>query len=1179
MTSRVAGVPEGARRAVLAALAAAVLAGLPAAAAAADPAAGRPVPGAGLPDPAAFVVSPGDAPSQMYEDLLANEGRRFDFDARGMPVDPPAAGRIELATAAAGMRREVYGFLPYWQVADPDTRLDFRLVTHIAYFSVGVDRRGNLARRNADGTATTGWAGWTSARMTAVIQAAHARRSRVTLTVSAFAWTAGQAAVQKALLGSAAARRNLARQAAAAVRDRGADGVNLDFEPLVAGAEDGFVALVRAIRTELDRVRPGMHLSFDTLGYPGNYPLEAALAAGGASAVFVMGYDYRTAGSAYAGSIDPLAGPAYDLADTVRAYLARVPASRVILGVPYYGRAWSTVSDAVNARTRTGATYGWSAAVPYATAARYAAEHGRRYDGREVSAWTAYRLRTCSSAGCATSWRQLYYDDAATLAARYDLVNRAGLRGTGIWALGYDGARPELYQVLADKFLHDTTAPLAGIVAFPAAAQPNEGFVVRWTAEDDWSGIAGYDVQVSADGGPWTAWLTGTTATSGTYLGSDNHGYAFRVRARDGKGNASPWDVGSVYRATPTLAEGGFVRITTDGLNLRAAPTTSAARAGTAAAGDVFAVTGGPVAADGYTWYELSGPVTSWGPAGYVPAGLWAALAGPGAPNGVAVRAPNATILGAIIRYVAFGGVTGPTIGPSAAAAGARSFSPNGDGSRDVLAIRWSNRRPLDSLALRVFAIDGAPLGSTVLDATAAGPQSLGWDGTAGGAPLPDGSYVLQLSGTSGGASCAWPAADPTAAGLAPQVAVTIDRVPPTIVAAAATGTRLSPNGDGTADALRVSAGGSPDVAAWEVLVAPVVDGAAGDPVRHIRGSGRKAAAWWDGTADDGARVRDGRYLVTLRLLDAAGNAATRSWPALVDTTPPALAVSAAPAAISPNGDRVADVARLRWTSDEPLSGSLRIVRGKTVLRSWPAQGTSGVVAWDGRTAAGAAVADGRLRVVLAGTDSLANRAGAAADLVVDRTAGGLAWSAPAFAPQDGDRLAQSSTISVRVTRPARLSLRILDASGAVVRAPWSGRATAAGTAAWRWDGRTAAGAWAPPGAYTAELTAVSWLGTTVLHRPVYAGPFTAALSTAAGPGGTLVRITFRSVEPLAAAPSATFRPAGGDPVRMTVMRRADGSWQATVLAAGGPGPATISLLGRDTGGGRNRMSVEVAVP
>ena len=54
-----------------------------------------------------------------------------------------------------------------------------------------------------------------------------------------------------------------------------------------------------------------------------------------------------------------------------------------------------------------------------------------------------------------TAWRQLYYDDATALKAKYDLVNRHGLRGVGIWALGYDGTRTELYAALKAKFITD----------------------------------------------------------------------------------------------------------------------------------------------------------------------------------------------------------------------------------------------------------------------------------------------------------------------------------------------------------------------------------------------------------------------------------------------------------------------------------------------------------------------------------------------------------------------------------------------------------------------------------------------------------------------------------------------------------------------------------------------------
>jgi hypothetical protein len=182
---------------------------------------------------------------------------------------------------ATAVRREVFGFLPYWELNSSSTRLDFRKLSTIAYFGVGANADGTLQKRNADGSLTVGWSGWTSSRMTNLITTAHRQRTRVVLTVQSFAWTSGQLSRQKQLLGSATARARLARQIAAAVRDRGADGVNLDFEPLASGYADEFTALVRRVRTELTNVAGGYQLTFDTTGFIGNYPIEAATARGG----------------------------------------------------------------------------------------------------------------------------------------------------------------------------------------------------------------------------------------------------------------------------------------------------------------------------------------------------------------------------------------------------------------------------------------------------------------------------------------------------------------------------------------------------------------------------------------------------------------------------------------------------------------------------------------------------------------------------------------------------------------------------------------------------------------------------------------------------------------------------------------------------------------------------------
>ena len=683
---------------------------------------------------------------------------------------PGAAGPDAARVSSGGLRREVFGFLPYWELADQGTVLDWRTLSTVAYFSVGCSGNGRLAKRNPDGSMTTGWAGWTSSRMTSVINAAHQHQTRVVLTVSCFAWTGAGASMQASLLGSATARTTLARQIAAAVRDRGADGVNLDFEPIAAGYGDEFTKLVRSVRSELNAVARGYQVTFDALGSVGNQPIAAATAPGGADAVLIMGYDYRTANAANAGSIAPLSGPEYDLAETVRAFTALVAPSKVILGVPWYGRAWSTPTNEPHARNISGPRYGRVAEPTYEQAYPLLASYGRRWDPIEQTAWTTYRRETCTPAyGCVTSWRELYVDDAASLKLRYDLVNRAALRGAGIWALGFDGAHPELRAALATKFLSDRTAPVAGIVTL-AQRQRDEGFRVAWTSYDD-SAIRGYDVQVAIDGGSWRSWQSGTTTTSAIYLGGSGHRYAFRVRATDVHGNVSAWRSLPLapFGAPAKFAVGGFAAVVTDGLRLRALPSTSAAIMTTFRIGDALRIMGGPVTAGGFTWYEVAGPVHEWTPVRQVQVGGWVAVSGNGYVNAVPRSPVYATRVDAGIAGLQLNG------------GGARVVTPNGDGSNDRLLMTWTNRIRLDTLTLRAFRADGRLVGAQRLGSTklAAGRHAFSWDGRIDGARLAAGTYVLQLQGTAGGRTYSAPSASPVSPIQVARFGVIVERSAP----------------------------------------------------------------------------------------------------------------------------------------------------------------------------------------------------------------------------------------------------------------------------------------------------------------------------------------------------------------------------------------------------------------
>ena len=85
----------------------------------------------------------------------------------------------------------------------------------------------------------------------------------------------------------------------------------------------------------------------------------------------------------------------------------------------------------------------------------------------------------------------------------------------------------------------DDVAPVAG-VSVPGKV-PTGTFTVTWSAMDDDSGVAVYDVQVKVDDGGWTAWLTDTEATEAVYSGELGHRYTFRVRATDNVNNTGAW--------------------------------------------------------------------------------------------------------------------------------------------------------------------------------------------------------------------------------------------------------------------------------------------------------------------------------------------------------------------------------------------------------------------------------------------------------------------------------------------------------------------------------------------------------------------------------------------------------------------------------------------------------------
>lgn len=681
-------------------------------------------------------------------------------DAVGPSVITADGGVGGIAALPNGMRKEVLGFLPYWMLDATDlASMNYQLVSTVAYFSVGATSAGDLDKGTTS-VPSTGWAGWRSSSMTTVIDRAHAAGVRVVLTVTMMAWDAAAYGRMRTLLTSAANRARLIGQIVDAVRTRGADGVNLDFELVPTDMRAQYTSFVRQLKAALVNAGVGSYLTVCATGgaatWATGYDVPTLTAAGAADHLFVMGYDFNWSGSTRAGGVAPIDSPyALDVSTAMADFLEQAPASKLIWGVPYYGRGWKTTSSQLN-----GVTAGGSFSYYYTGHLSGASTYGRLWDAVGKVPW--YRYYDSAKA----SWVQVYYDDAASLGVKYDLVNRYGLAGTGMWTLLMDAGRPELWRLIANRFVTDTAPPVGGVTTLPERTR-SLAIPVSWKAIDYQSGLERYNVQVrDRTSSSWSPFMTGTTATSGVYLGTPGHAYEFRIQAIDWKGNAQPWIIAP--GRTPTVRAGAFARTMTT-LNVRSGAGTSYAVVDTLAPNSRVYVMSGPVSAGGLSWVQVQYGFAEWPSSEYARIG-WAAMGSGGQVYLSPAYAPSVTRIDPFIDDYT---ITLP------------AFSPNGDGSRDTVAVEYTLPDAVDDLAVDIVTPADAVVRHLDLGAQPAGWNRVSWDGRTGAGTLaPYGRYLMKITVSVGGETIVTPSPR-TSSQIAARWGFNLDNHAPSVAASA----------------------------------------------------------------------------------------------------------------------------------------------------------------------------------------------------------------------------------------------------------------------------------------------------------------------------------------------------------------------------------------------------------
>src|SRR3989339_405017 len=363
----------------------------------------------------------------------------------------------------------VYGYLPYWTL-DKYKYLQFDKLTNIAYFGLYIDELGNFEE---------------------------------TQTVPAIDEK------NDAFLNCRECWNTLLMNLARELDSKEITDVNLNFEYVESVDPEQakvFLEFVRYLNSELDKVYGDSQVVVTTFADSVVQPRISSEIAGlgrYSDGLFVMAYDFHTTQSEAAGPVAPIDGKGsfnqYDIRTLVRDYLTQIPPNKLILGVPYYGYNWVVEKNEPYSKRIEGTDeIGFSKSQPYdkimdllggnlkdesempvdqlaVLGAETKAENkAENKDGDKKTEAEVKGVKTFEVIEPKLQWdelaqvpwftytnpdtgsiRQVYFENPDSLKVKYKLVNENKLKGIGIWALGYDGEKNDLWTAINESFIKD----------------------------------------------------------------------------------------------------------------------------------------------------------------------------------------------------------------------------------------------------------------------------------------------------------------------------------------------------------------------------------------------------------------------------------------------------------------------------------------------------------------------------------------------------------------------------------------------------------------------------------------------------------------------------------------------------------------------------------------------------
>jgi spore germination protein YaaH len=213
-----------------------------------------------------------------------------------------------------------------------------------------------------------------------------------------------------------------------AVEDANLDAASLDFEMVPSKYKDAYATFVEKIAVALHAKGRKLYMAVAQRPAPSEDAVRLSNACDG---LFIMGYAYAGSWSTYASPNAPYsAGTIWSRSYETdvfsktngKAWLAHMSKpEKLILGVPFYGHKFQTTGFGVKAKKVSGSS------VPAVMMPTAAASYGKKWDSASKTPYWEW-----SSGG---KNYQAWYEDAESMAIKFQGAKGAALGGIGMWKL------------------------------------------------------------------------------------------------------------------------------------------------------------------------------------------------------------------------------------------------------------------------------------------------------------------------------------------------------------------------------------------------------------------------------------------------------------------------------------------------------------------------------------------------------------------------------------------------------------------------------------------------------------------------------------------------------------------------------------------------------------------------